>query len=142
MVAEQITKLDQNEDEVDLLKFFIEHHWVFAWSWIISIHWHLQTLGRIFRKIFTKVVVQKYLLDQIWKIDVELKISNNQKIFLHKSDVEASHDIPKFWWDFWMHLSKGCSEKKGSKFMKDHFKRIKFMKNNYANKPTDKELIS
>ena len=46
------------------------------------------------------VVVQKYLLDQIWKFGVELEISNDQKIFLHKSDVETSHDIPKFWWKF------------------------------------------
>ena len=29
-VAVQITKLDQNENEVDSLKIFIEHHWVFA----------------------------------------------------------------------------------------------------------------
>ena len=42
----------------------------------------------------------KYLLHQIWKIDVELKISNDQKMFLHKSDGENSHDIPKFWWNF------------------------------------------
>ena len=28
----------------------------------------------------------------------------------------------------------------GSKFMKNHFKRIKLRKNNYANKSTDKEL--
>ena len=30
MVAIQITKLDQNEDGVDLLKFFKEHQWIFA----------------------------------------------------------------------------------------------------------------
>ena len=30
---------------------------------------------------------------------------------------------------------------RGSKFMKDHFKRIKLMKNNYANKSSDKELF-
>ena len=30
MVAVQSTKLDQNEDEVDLLKIFKEHSWVFA----------------------------------------------------------------------------------------------------------------
>ena len=29
-VAVQITKLDQNEKEVDSLKFFKEHHWVLA----------------------------------------------------------------------------------------------------------------
>ena len=29
-VAVQITKLDQNAKEVDPLKFFKEHHWVFA----------------------------------------------------------------------------------------------------------------
>ena len=34
------------------------------------------------------------------KIGVELKISNGQKVSLHKSDVETSHDIPKFWWNF------------------------------------------
>ena len=28
--AVQITKLDQNEKEVDSLKFFKVHHWVFA----------------------------------------------------------------------------------------------------------------
>ena len=28
--AIQITKLDQNEKEVDSLKFFKEHQWVFA----------------------------------------------------------------------------------------------------------------
>ena len=28
--AVQITKLDQNEKEVDSLKFFKEHQWVFA----------------------------------------------------------------------------------------------------------------
>ena len=30
MVAIQTIKLDQNEDEVDTLKFFKQHHWVFA----------------------------------------------------------------------------------------------------------------
>ena len=30
MVAVQITKLNQNEDEDDLLKNFKEHQWVFA----------------------------------------------------------------------------------------------------------------
>ena len=40
--------------------------------------------------------MQKCLLDQIGKVGVELKISNGQKVFLHKSDVETSHDIPKF----------------------------------------------
>ena len=30
MVAVQITKLDQNAKEGDSLKFFKEHHWVFA----------------------------------------------------------------------------------------------------------------
>ena len=29
-VAVQITKLDQNEKEVDSLKFFKDHHWVYA----------------------------------------------------------------------------------------------------------------
>ena len=29
-VAVQTTKLDPNEDEVDSLKSFKEHHWVFA----------------------------------------------------------------------------------------------------------------
>ena len=29
-VAVQITNLDQNAKEVDSLKFFKEHHWVFA----------------------------------------------------------------------------------------------------------------
>ena len=29
MVVVQITKLDQNAKEVDPLKFFKEHHWVF-----------------------------------------------------------------------------------------------------------------
>ena len=38
--------------------------------------------------------MQKCLLDQIGKVGVELKISNGQKVFLHKSDVETSHDIP------------------------------------------------
>ena len=32
MVAVQNTKLDQNEDEDNLLKFFKEHQWVFAYS--------------------------------------------------------------------------------------------------------------
>ena len=32
-------------------------------------------------------------------------------------------------------------QKGAPKIMKDHFKRIKLMKNNYANKPTDKELF-
>ena len=30
MVAVQIIKLDQNENEVDSLKFFKGHNWVFA----------------------------------------------------------------------------------------------------------------
>ena len=30
MVVVQITKLDQNAKEVDPLKFFKKHHWVFA----------------------------------------------------------------------------------------------------------------
>ena len=51
-------------------------------------------------EIFKWVVVQRCLLDQIVKVGVELKISNGQKVFLHKSDVEPSHDIPKFWWNF------------------------------------------
>ena len=54
-------------------------------------------LEEFFKEIFKWVVVQKCLLDQIGKIGVELKISNGQKVFLHKSDVETSHDIPKFW---------------------------------------------
>ena len=29
-VVVEITRLDQNENEVDSLKFFKEHHWVFA----------------------------------------------------------------------------------------------------------------
>ena len=32
-------------------------------------------------------------------------------------------------------------QKGAPKIMKDHFKRIKLMKNNYANKSTDKELF-
>ena len=80
--------------------FFKEHHWVFAWRWIVCIHCHLQTLGRIFEEIFKWVAVQKCLLDQIGKIGVELKVSNGQKVSLHKSDVETSHGIPKFWWNF------------------------------------------
>ena len=100
MVAVQITKLDQNAKEVDPLKFSKEHHWVFAWRWIVCIHCHLQTLGRIFEEIFKWVAVQKCLLGQIGKIGVELKISNGQKVSLHKNDVETSHDIPKFWWNF------------------------------------------
>ena len=85
--------------------------------------------------------MQRCLLDQIVKVGVELKISNGQKVFLHKSDVETSPDIPKFWWNFVKHLSNGRSAKRNSKFMKDHFKRIKLMKNNYANESTDKELF-
>ena len=99
-VAVQITKLGQNAKEVDPLNIFKEHHWFFAWRWIVYIHWHLQTLGRIYRRIFKWVVVQKCLLDQIGKVGVELKISNGQKVSLHKSDVGPSHDIPKFWWNF------------------------------------------
>ena len=99
-VAVQMTKLDQNAKEVDPLKFFKEHHWVFAWIWIVCLHSHLQTLGRIFKEIFKRVAVQKCLLGQIGKIGVELKVSNGQKVSLHKSDVETSHDIPKFWWNF------------------------------------------
>ena len=44
--------------------------------------------------------MQKHPLDQIWKIDVGLKISNDHKIFLHESDVEPSHDIPKHMEEF------------------------------------------
>ena len=50
-----------------------------------------------FKEIFKQVVMQKCLLDQIGKVGVELKISNGQEVFLHESDVETSHDIPKFW---------------------------------------------
>ena len=100
MIAVQITNLDQKAKEVDPLKFSKEHHWVFFFFLIVCNHCHLQTLGRIFEEIFNWVAVQKCLLDQIGKIGVELKISNGQKVSLHKSDVETSHDIPKFWWNF------------------------------------------
>ena len=40
--------------------------------------------------------MQKYLLDQIWKVDVELKISNNQKIFLHKKMWKHHMTSPNF----------------------------------------------
>ena len=40
-----------------------------------------------------------------------------------------------------MHLANGCNAKEAPKLMKDHFKRIKLRKNNYANRSTNKELF-
>ena len=73
--------------------FLLEDEWYASTD--ISKH-----LEEFFWRIFTWVVVQKCLLDQIGKVGVEPKISNDQKMFLHEGDVETLHDIPKFWWNF------------------------------------------
>ena len=40
MVAVQILKLDQNEDEVDSLKIFKEQPWMYAYNGMICSYWH------------------------------------------------------------------------------------------------------
>ena len=62
--------------------------------------------------------MQKCLLDQIGKVGVEFKIPNGQKVSLHKSDFETSHDISKFWLEFLLNLSNGGSSKRAPKLMK------------------------
>ena len=37
--------------------------------------------------------------------------------FLHKSDLETSHDISKFWLEFQLNLSNGGSSKRAPKLM-------------------------
>ena len=50
-------------------------------------------------EIFNWVVVQKCPLDQRRKTGTKLIICNEIDILMHKSDLEASHDISKFWWN-------------------------------------------
>ena len=39
---------------------------------------------------------------------------------MQKSDLETSHDISKFWLDFQINLSTGCSTKRAPKLKTSH----------------------
>ena len=54
-VVVQNTQLDQRAKEDDLLKFFKEHQWIFAQSWIIYSYWPPLILVEVLKEYLNRL---------------------------------------------------------------------------------------